>query len=44
MVLLNTDFEYKVEMKNTDINGNYIILDINIEGKNHFSLPLWTKQ
>ena len=32
MILLNNNFEYKVEKVISDINGNYIILDINIEG------------
>ena len=32
-ILLNNNFEYKVEKINSDVNGNYIILDINIEGK-----------
>ena len=33
MVLLNTNFEHKVERVSSDVNGNYIILDINIEGE-----------
>ena len=37
MILLNNNFEYKVEKGITATNGNYIILDINIEG-NMFTL------
>ena len=37
MILLNKNFEHKVEKVISDVNGNYLILDINIEGKN-FSL------
>ena len=33
MVLLNNNFKHKVERVNSDVNGNYIILDINIEGQ-----------
>ena len=33
MILLNNNFEHKVERVNSDVNGNYIILDINIEGQ-----------
>ena len=33
MILLNNNFERKVERVNSDVNGNYIILDINIEGQ-----------
>ena len=30
---MNNNFEYKVEKVKTDKNGNYIILDVNIQGK-----------
>ena len=33
MVLLNNNFEHKVERVNSDVNCNYIILDQNIDGK-----------
>ena len=33
LILLNNNFEHKVEKVETDPNGNYLILDINIEGK-----------
>ena len=33
MVLLNNNFEHKVERVNSDVNCNYIILDLNIDGK-----------
>ena len=33
VILLNNNFEHKVECVNSDVNGNYIILDINIEGQ-----------
>ena len=33
MVLLNNNFEHTVERVQTDQNGNYIILDIAIQGK-----------
>ena len=33
MILMNNNFEYKVERVKTDKNGNYIILDIIIQGK-----------
>ena len=33
MILLNNNFEHKVEFVNSDVKGNYIILDINIEGQ-----------
>ena len=33
MVLLNNNFEYKVEKVISDTNGNFILLDINLEGK-----------
>ena len=33
MVLLNNNFEYKVDKVISDTNGNFIILDINLEGK-----------
>ena len=32
MILLNNNFEHKVEKVISDVNGNYLILDINIEG------------
>lgn len=34
MILLNNNFEHKVEKVISDVNGNYLILDINIEGRN----------
>lgn len=34
MILLNNNFEHKVEKVITDINGNYLMLDINIQGQN----------
>ena len=37
MILLNNNFEHKVERVNSDVNGNYIILDINIERQKYFS-------
>ena len=33
LILLNNNFEHKVEKVESDPNGNYLILDINIEGK-----------
>ena len=33
MILMNNNFEYKVERVKTDKNGNYIVLDVNIQGK-----------
>ena len=33
MILMNNNFEYKVERVKTDKNGNNIILDINVQGK-----------
>ena len=33
MFLLNNNFEHTVERAQTDQNGNYIILDIAIQGK-----------
>lgn len=41
MILLNNNFEYKVEKVISDINGNYIILDINIEGKKFTLINLY---
>ena len=32
MILLNNNFEHKVEKVISDVNGNYLILDKNIEG------------
>ena len=34
MVLLNNTFEHKVNRVKTDKNGNFIILELNIDGKN----------
>ena len=36
-ILLNNNFEYKVEKVDSDPNGNFLILDIIIQGK-HFTL------
>ena len=33
MILMNNNFEYKVERVKTDKNDNYIILEVNIQGK-----------
>ena len=33
MILINNNFEFKVEGVKTDKNGNYILLDITIQGK-----------
>ena len=33
MIIMNNNFEYKVERVKTDKNGNYIILDVDIQGK-----------
>ena len=33
MILMNNNFDYKVERVKTDKNGNYIVLDVNIQGK-----------
>ena len=33
MILINNNFEFKVEGDKTDKNGNYILLDITIQGK-----------
>lgn len=33
MILINNNFEQKVEKVKTDTNGNYIIMEINIQGK-----------
>ena len=41
LILLNNNFEYKVEKINSDVNGNYIILDINIEGKKFTLINLY---
>ena len=41
LILLNNYFEYKVEKINSDVNGNYIILDINIEGKKFTLINLY---
>ena len=41
MTLLNNNFEYKVEKVISDINGNYIIFDINIEGKKFTLINLY---
>lgn len=41
MVLLNNNFEHEVERVYSDINGNYIILDINIEGKKFTLVSLY---
>ena len=32
-ILLLNNFEHKVERVNSDVNGNYIILETNIEGQ-----------
>ena len=34
MILLNNNFEHKVEKVNSDPNGNYLILDLKIDDKN----------
>ena len=34
MVLFNITFEHKVNRVKTDKNGNFIILELNIDGKN----------
>ena len=41
MILINNNFEYKVEKVISDINGNYVILDINIEGKKFTLINLY---
>ena len=41
LILLNNNFEYKVEKINSDVNGKYIILDINIEGKKFTLISLY---
>lgn len=33
MILINNNFEQKVEKVKTDTNGNYIIMEITIQGK-----------
>ena len=33
MILINNNFEQNVEKVKTDKNGNYIIMDITIQGK-----------
>ena len=38
---MNNNFEYKVEKVISDINGIYIILDINIEGKKFTLINLY---
>ena len=42
MILINNKFDQKVKRIKTDKNGNYIILDIDIKGK-QISLYIWTK-
>ena len=41
MILLNNNFEYTVENVISDIKRNYIILDINIEGKKFTLINLY---
>ena len=41
LILLNNNFEYKGEKINLNVNGNYIILDINIEGKKFTLINLY---
>ena len=41
MILLNNNFERKVEKVKSDPNGNYIILDINIDGKKYTLVNLY---
>ena len=41
LILPNNNFEYKVEKINSDVNGKYIILDINIEGKKFTLINLY---
>ena len=41
MILLNNNFEHKVENVISDVNGNYLILDINIEGINFILVNIY---
>ena len=41
MILLNNNFEHKVEKVISDVNGNYLILDINIEGRNFILVNIY---
>ena len=41
LILLNNNFEHKVEKVKSDPNGNYIILDINIDGKKFILVNLY---
>ena len=41
LILLNNNFEHKVEKVKSDPNGNYIILDINIDGKKYTLVNLY---
>ena len=41
MILLNNNFEHKVEKVNSDPNGNYLILDLKIDDKNFILINLY---
>ena len=41
MILLNNNFEHKVEQVNSDPNGNYLILDLKIDDKNFTLINLY---
>ena len=40
-ILLNNNFEHKVEKVIFDVNGNYLLLDINIEGRNFILVNIY---
>ena len=42
MVLMNNNFEIKVEKIKTDQTGNYILLDVSVQGKNDLSDSRWS--
>ena len=42
MVLMNNNFEIKVEKIKTDKTGNYILLDVSVQEKKHFSDSIWS--
>ena len=41
LILLNNNFEHKVEKTNSDVNGKCIILDINIESEKFTLINLY---
>ena len=41
MILLNNNFEHKVEKVNSDPNGNYLILALKVDDKNFTLINLY---